>query len=945
MPSTQIAELVTFGGVDARSNPLAMPQGRCVRVQNWCPQPGGYIKQRYGFSSATYFGTLTPSYQANSSYYFEVDEEATGSTPTVQGVIIGYQPGTGAVGDSGSVTQITLAATPTQTVITSHSDGLPFSIYQQDNKIYIPCGDIEPGFTDDDTGSPASAADGGGTDTWSNPLNIASTGSFASVPINFTIGPPFPTNALNAWGCPIVIPAAAKIVGVQVDLDAYYTATGASGPALMGCSLKSGPFVLIGSGGGPFTLTTTATHLTFGGSTNLFSITPGFITPAMFNSMLFGVQLVATSLGYVGDTVTVFANSLTMTVYYSQQGSADTWFTDGVTPRRSGIRAPYNIEAASVTAGPSTATQGDWVPTQFQGYQLYMAYYNPNTGHVGNRIKIGSPLIIPAVGLSLTAAGPAYAGVTVYSGTIIGGGSNALKGIQFTVQGFTNAGNNGGPFVCVGSSTASLSLQNPYGVMETATASATNNSNSGQSVVVTGLPDLSSVNPEWVKIIGRTGDGGDIPYALMNTNTGDWVTIPNSETLATLTVGDVDFTSELPYANGLPPLMHKVATALGRVYGIDDTNPTLIDYSESASDIYGSENFVGVPAQSWNPLNQIPNPTGEANKCIQSVDNEIWAFSRNFLNIITEIGLYSPDGNPSPYIRKTVPGGCPGQRAFCQRNNSPYWLNSYKQLMTRGEDVPVSVSQQYEAGLLAKLIDSYLDSVEVIYHCDPLRFIDRIYITGAAYDPSRTSPQSPYYIATFVHDFAMGGIGYEYDYYALFPSMYVRDATSSYSFRDINQKIHLLFLDTSSSNAPIYQMEEGALDDGGATISSDMISIVRLGAQEPKLAGLDISGDDTLVVTHSQNLLLDLPGLNSLTPDSSTSLDEGDHQCGRFRVDIDEGAEYMVIRLQLKSHPADAPANGLDLNYPPHVPLELYGRVYVLRSEVGATRQVGGLSP
>lgn len=945
MPSTKIAELVTFGGVDSRSNPLSMPPGKCLRVQNWCPQPGGYLKQRYGFSTASYFATLTPAYQSNSAYYFEVDEEATGSTPTVQGVIIGYQPGTGAVGDSGSVSQIMLGATPTVSLITSHSDGLPFAIYQQDNKIYIPCGDVEPGFTDDQSGAPTSAADGGGLNTWANPLDVASTGSYATVPITFTIGPPFPTNTLNAWSFSLVIPAKATIVGIQVDLYADYSATGASGPASLGCSLKTGPFVITGSGGGPFTLTTSLTHLTFGGPTNLWSITPGFINPAMFNSMLFGVQLIATSLGYVGDTVTVSANSLTMTVYFSQQGSSDTWFTDGITPRRSGIRAPYNLEASSVTASPSTATPGDWAPTIFQGYQLYMAYYNPNTGHVGNRIQIASPLIIPAVGLALTSAGPSYAGVTVYNGTITGGASNALVGLQFTVQGFTNPGNNGGPFVCVGSSTITISLQNPGGVMETATASATNNSNSGDSVVVTGLPDLSSVNTEWVKLIGRTSDGGEIPYALIDTGTGDWVTVPNAATSATLTVGDVDFTSELPYANGLPPLMHKTAVALGRVYAIDDTNPTLIDYSESAADIYGSENFVGIPTQSWNPLNQIPNPTGEANKCIQSIDNEIWAFSRNFLSIITELGLYSPDGNPSPYVRKTVPGGCPGQRAFCQRRNSPYWLNSYKQLMTRGEDVPVSVSQEYEAGLLAKLIDSYMDSVELIYHCDPLRFIDRIYICGVAYDPSRTLPQSPYYVGVFVHDFAMGGIGYEYDYWALYPVLFVRDATSSYSFRDINQKIHLLFLDNDSSDAPIYQMEEGDLTDGGGTITSDMISIVNLGAQEPKLAGIDISGDNNLVVTHTKNLLLDLPGLNSLTPANSTPLDNGDSQCGRFRIDIDDGAEYITLRLQLVSHPADAPANGLDMNFPPHIPLELYGRVYILRNEIGATRPVGGLAP
>lgn len=55
---------------------------------------------------------------------------------------------------------------------------------------------------------------------------------------------------------------------------------------------------------------------------------------------------------------------------------------------------------------------------------------------------------------------------TVYTGTITGGGSNAFKGFDFTVAGFTNAVNNG-TFTALASNTTTLTLANVAGVAET----------------------------------------------------------------------------------------------------------------------------------------------------------------------------------------------------------------------------------------------------------------------------------------------------------------------------------------------------------------------------------------------------------------------------------------------------------------------------------------------
>jgi hypothetical protein len=64
-------------------------------------------------------------------------------------------------------------------------------------------------------------------------------------------------------------------------------------------------------------------------------------------------------------------------------------------------------------------------------------------------------------------------GSAVYTGTITGGGSNALAGQDFTIAGFvTNPGNNG-TFLCTASSTTTLTLQNPVAIAETHAATAT----------------------------------------------------------------------------------------------------------------------------------------------------------------------------------------------------------------------------------------------------------------------------------------------------------------------------------------------------------------------------------------------------------------------------------------------------------------------------------------
>jgi hypothetical protein len=110
-------------------------------------------------------------------------------------------------------------------------------------------------------------------------------------------------------------------------------------------------------------------------------------------------------------------------------------------------------------------------PTTFQ--------LDPNLEDIaGNEITPGTAFVLTAVAassigvLTLSAAAAASNGLTVYTGTITGGGSNAFAGDTFTIAGFDNAANNG-VFIATASTTTTLTLENANGVADTHAATAT----------------------------------------------------------------------------------------------------------------------------------------------------------------------------------------------------------------------------------------------------------------------------------------------------------------------------------------------------------------------------------------------------------------------------------------------------------------------------------------
>lgn len=129
-----------------------------------------------------------------------------------------------------------------------------------------------------------------------------------------------------------------------------------------------------------------------------------------------------------------------------------------------GTKPGYNQVTLSVSGANG--------PTSFQ--------LNPQIEDAAGNIVDLSPtaLTLSAVAssspgpLTLTAVAASSNGVAVYTGTITGGGSNALVGQLFTVAGFTAAANNGA-FVCTASTTTTLTLANASASAETHAATAT----------------------------------------------------------------------------------------------------------------------------------------------------------------------------------------------------------------------------------------------------------------------------------------------------------------------------------------------------------------------------------------------------------------------------------------------------------------------------------------
>ena len=446
-------------------------------------------------------------------------------------------------------------------------------------------------------------------------------------------------------------------------------------------------------------------------------------------------------------------------------------------------------------------------------------------------------------------------------------------------------------------------------------------------VVLTGLPDLSGEDTEFVKLVGRTSDGSDVPYAFIDSN-GDFIVVGNAATSATITNQTVDFESELPTRNGVPPSTSIMAWVGGRMLAVDAAIPNIIAYTEREDDAVEGR-FMGRPEQAWPANNRKKFSNSEQVLGIHSVDNEAWCWSRNVLAILSEFGGFSQDGRPALYWRGVWHGGIANQRAFALTNYGPFWVSFEKQLMTRTPQGPAPVSEEYEAALLNKIATSQIPNIELIYYRDPSKGIDKLYILGndgtnpllIVHDFKRRSGQSPI------------GEGSEYQYTGLTLNTFVHSHQQVISMRDENGQWQLWAGDTGGT----FNRLENGNSDNGAEYTADMVQIINLGPRRPMLNKIAWQGDGGVKMQVSTNLRLTSTQLDSL---NFMATKQEDDESLRYKVQIEEYMQYAFFRMNLPSHFADG---SLDDSSPtPHLPVETYGRVYALRPGLGKFQAEGG---
>lgn len=833
-------EIVEFGGVDSRSNPVNMPRNRALRCLNWAPKQDGHLELRYGYSTesmnsvtVTAIHSLFPyqSWDATKKYLLVGQDNIlrvhdlslnTESAPAVRGAAIASSAKWGSyvannrihlgngtdqkffdgttLRDSGlraptsaevanvvvyeSVRELTVAenSTISLTVGTTGSfsttslTGYLFYVHFFD----VSRNEIGPGTISAGSGR----------------VTVTGTGKKITV-----ANMPVPSNA--SWG---------KLISRTADAgSASYFCTNTS-TAVTSCT-RSGVTITIVS---PTHGLSTADVIHLSGSTNF----DGFYYVNVVDANTIQVTLpFAAGANTTGGTIKRIVQA-----------------TNAVTSIDVTSTAQDLTFVANTSLGIAASTVGGANP----GYQFYAAVYNPITGHVGNRIAIG------------------------------------------------------GRFV---------------------TTSRVN-------LTLVGLPDYSGVDSEWQLLIGRTGDGAAVPYAVTDSS-GNWVSALNGQTQVTITESTTDGNFELPTRNGIVPAQCTMFARVGDYnYAADPSSPT-VRRSASQQD-FNTGIFMGRPEQSWAANDIETFPTAEAVRGIGEDDLELFVGTQNDCALLV-------DQNGQPMWKGPWNVGLAGARAMVKAK--PYgffWVSGSKQLCTFVNGMPTPISDEYELAELAQIGDAYISTVEMAYYRDAAIGKDELRIEAQKADGTPL---------TIIHDFKLRderspfGQGYS--------AQFVNALGTAFTVvmaRNANGK-RVVY--AGASTGQLYLLYSGA-NDAGAEFSADAISLIDAGPDRPDLPFIDWIGDENVQVSIGKTLSTSLDTaaefqFEQLNPTSGFPESvQGAENDSQWRVKlVAPGLQtHLYIRFQLDSHSADG---DLTLNSPPHVPLETYGRIYeIVPMESGA---------
>jgi len=479
-----------------------------------------------------------------------------------------------------------------------------------------------------------------------------------------------------------------------------------------------------------------------------------------------------------------------------------------------------------------------------------------------------------------------------------------------------------------------------------------NNTADVASIVFSGCPIFT--DSEWVLLLGRTGDGAEIPYAIID-QYANWQFVPNGQATFTLFPYGIDGNSELPSRNYPPPGTLDCNYQYSLLPGGATQNPPIIGTFGSAwveSDhccgtlagsptIYRSGSaldmregtFVGLPEQSWDPTDIETFPTGNPVVAGHGYQQESWCFSMEDCGILMELnGETSWQG---PYNV-----GAAGQHAWARGwQNLPFWVTGEKQLATvslggwqqmagmtsTANAGPILISGEYEAALLAQIGDAYLSQTEVCYIRKPVEMIEVLRIK--CFDVNG----NPF---TIIHDFNLRdekspyGQAYEEIFVGILGSAFTQEA-----IRDQNEKPQVI---AGGSDGNLYLLYSGG-NDNGTQFTAQALRLVNMGPQRTAAKFLEWYGDRNAqwYITKKLNSTFNIMQMDNLTQESPEEV-QGQDGDSRWSVVIPKPEMvHAYILLQLTSHSADGTTA---LSVPPHMPVEMYGRIWLVAPQLGAAR-------
>ena len=547
---------------------------------------------------------------------------------------------------------------------------------------------------------------------------------------------------------------------------------------------------------------------------------------------------------------------------------------------------------------------------------------------------------------------------------------------------------------------------------------------------------------EQVLLIGRTSDGAEVPYAVVDLN-ANWVTWDGMGPSFLINDAELSGDSELPSRNFPPPgtldynaqialldgqlnlpQQGQVSNTFSRAWvesdhmcGAIEGSPTIYR-SGSALDMREGV-FVGLPEQSWDPADIETFPTGEPVTCGQGYSQESWVFTRQNSAALMELAGETQWQGPWNL-------GCAGQFAWTLGwQNMPFWITGEKQLatissggyysqggmMSNSAAGPITISDEYESTLLSRIGDQYLDQVEVSFIRHPLKRVHVLRIKcldsngfpfTVIHDFNLRDDRSPYGqgylellggpvsgwfplaasisrtggVVTAVLPFtanAEPGQAIALNFWSdesfngefIIASSVPAGGNTTVTWNqtliaDGTASGGMLVFGPSDTSTPnftqaiardqfnkqqvvaggpdgnLYLLYSGS-DDNGNPFQAEALALRYIGPERTAVKFLEWYGDRNVewFISKKLSTQYDISQMTELTEDGVESV-QGEGSDNHFRVKIDSPEmTHAYVLLRLASHVEDG---STALSFPPHMPVENYGRVWVTTPLLGASR-------